>query len=82
MTEADRQYYEQMESLFAHPGYKTLMSYIADCQAAISEQWRTLKPENLGFEQGRYDGLNQIASFEDMLVTLKAQAVEDSYVEA
>jgi hypothetical protein len=79
MTEQE-QYHEAMEAMFASAGWKLLLGNIADWQAAISSQWRTLKPETLGFEQGRYDGLNQIATFEDMLVTLKAAAVEDSYV--
>lgn len=77
MTDADRQYFEQMESLFAHPGYKTLVTNITEWQDAISKQWRSLKPENLAFEQGRYDGLNQIATFEDMISSLKAAASDE-----
>lgn len=67
-----------METLFAHPGWKELVQQITGWQAAISDQWRTLKPENLRFEQGRYDGLNQIATFENLIDTLKAKATQDS----
>lgn len=78
MDEQARQYFEQMESLFAHPGWKTLMDDVAGWKEAISSQWRNVKPEDLRFVQGRYDGLDQIHTLEKTLETLKAQSQEDA----
>lgn len=62
--ERARQEDEQLEAMFASHGWKVMLSQIDDWQVAIAAQWRSLKPENLAFEQGRYDGLAQIANYE------------------
>lgn len=77
MNDADRQYFEAMESMFATAGWKLLMSDVAGFKEAISSQWRVATPEGLKFAQGRYDGLDQISQYETMLDNLKAKALED-----
>lgn len=78
MDEKDRQYFEAMESLFLHPAWKLLMDDIHGWQEAISSQWRSLSPETLRFEQGRFDGLNQITSYQETLESLKASAINNA----
>lgn len=77
MQEADRQYFEMMEALFAMPGWKLLRDDIAGWQEAISTKWRTIKPEDVRYEQGRYDGLEQVVKHFELCETLKAQAEAD-----
>ena len=74
MDESSRQYLEAMEAMFASQGWKLLMDDIAGFKDAISSQWRTTKPEDLRFAQGRFDGLDQISQYESFLETLKAQS--------
>lgn len=78
MNEENRQWFEAMENLFATPGWKYLLLYITDCQSAISDQWRSVTPENLRFAQGRYDGLDQIKTFENYIGVLKDTATEEA----
>lgn len=81
MTDEQRQYFELMESLFAHPGWTFLVNDTKEMQAAISASWRTLKPETLGFEQGRHAGLDQISNFQIMVENGKASATEPPLLE-
>ena len=78
MNEENRQWFEAMENLFATPGWKYLLLYITDCQSAISDQWRSCKPEDLRFVQGRFDGLDQIKTFENYIGVLKDTATEEA----
>lgn len=82
MDEASRQYLEAMESLFSHPGWKLLMDDVKGWQEAISSQWQSITPETLRFQQGRYDGLRQIATHEKTLETLKASMIEQAALAA
>lgn len=58
--EARRQYFEAMESLFSQIGWKILLEDIEGWKVAIANGWRGYSPENLRYEQGRYDGLAQV----------------------
>lgn len=77
----DRQYLEAMESLFEHPGWKILMDEATGWQDAIATKWRSLKPEDLRYEQGRYDGLEQITKFNEMIAMVRQKAAEAETVE-
>jgi len=77
MEEADRQYFEVMESLFQHPGWKLLADDIRGWQEAIASQWRSLKPDQLQYEQGRYAGLAQVVEHFELCEGLKARALAD-----
>lgn len=77
MIDANRQYYETMESLFTSPAWKTFADDIAGWQAAIAAQWRTLKPEQLAYEQGRYAALAQVMEHAGLCESLKAKELED-----
>lgn len=74
MQESERQYFEAMEALFAMPGWKLLKDDIAGWQAAIESKWRTIAPENIRYEQGRYEGLEQVVKHFELCETLKAHA--------
>ena len=78
MEEADRQYFEAMETLFTSPGWRLLNDDIVGWQDAIATQWRTLKPESLAFAQGRYDAFEQVLKHFKLCETLKAQALEQA----
>lgn len=67
-----------MESLFSHPAWKIFADDIRGWQDAISTQWRTMRPEDLRYAQGRFDGLDQVRKHVELCETLKAQAQEDS----
>lgn len=77
MDEHDRQYFEVMESLSQHPGWKLFKSDLEGFQEAIAGQWATLSPDNLRYEQGRFAGLKQAAEHFATLESLKAQILED-----
>lgn len=73
-----RQWREAIEGMFATQGWGLFQRYLADCQAAISEQWRTCKPEDLRFVQGRFDGLDQARTFDTYLSVLQPTATEET----
>jgi len=77
LGEADRQYFEAMESLFNSPGWKIFKDDILGWQEGIASQWRSIAPEDLRFAQGRYDGLEQVLKHMELCETLKAQALEE-----
>lgn len=77
MQEADRQYFEAMEGLFTSPGWKVFNDDITGWQEAISSQWRTMKPEDLRYAQGRFDALDQILTHFKSCEAWKTQALED-----
>lgn len=60
MTSEEQQYFDAMDALFGSLGWKLLAEDIQRWMSAISTQWETIKPEDLRFIQGRYDGLRQI----------------------
>jgi hypothetical protein len=78
VTEAERQYYDMMDSLFVMPGWKLLKDDIQGWLEAIASQWQALTPDNLRFEQGRYSGLEQVAKHFQTLEGLKAHALADA----
>jgi hypothetical protein len=77
MEEATRQYLEAMESLFQHPGWKLLSDDIKGWQEAIASQWRSLKPDQLQYEQGRYAGMAQVVEHFALCEAVKAEALAD-----
>lgn len=77
MLEADRQYFEAMETLFTAPGWKVFKDDITGWKEAISSQWRTMKPEDLRYAQGRFDALDQVLTHFESCEAWKAQALED-----
>lgn len=77
LTEADAQYFEAMESVFTSPGWRVFKDDILGWQEAISSQWRSMKPEDLTFAQGRYAGLEQVLQHFKLCEDLKAQALEE-----
>lgn len=76
MTEVERQYLEQMESLFAHPGWKTFLDDVVGWREAVASQWTAVKPEGLLYLQGRAASLDQIINHESLIASLKHQATE------
>lgn len=78
MSPENQQYFEAMEAMFASLGWQLLMSDVEGFKEAISSQWRTTTPEGLRFAQGRYDGLDQIATYEKTVMGLKAQLLEEA----
>lgn len=76
LSDEQRQWFDAMEAMFATQGWGLFQRYLAECQAAISEQWRTCKPEDLRFVQGRYDGLDQAKTFDNYIGVLKDAATE------
>lgn len=66
-----------METLFASPGWRLIKDDIDGWMKAISTQWESLSPDNLRYEQGRYQGLKQIAKHLETLETLKGQFLAD-----
>jgi hypothetical protein len=80
VTEDQRQYFEVMESLFAHPGWKVLADDIQGWKDAISTQWRSIKPDQLAYEQGRYAALEQITEHFKLCESLKANAEADETI--
>jgi hypothetical protein len=77
LTEAEQQYFEIMESLFAHPGWKVLADDIQGWKEAIASGWRGLKPDQLQFEQGRAAAFDQVTEHFKLCEALKAQALSD-----
>ena len=67
-----------MERLFSYPEWKILEDDIKGWLEAIAAQWRTLRPDQLAFEQGRYDGLEQVLKHGEICEKLKAQALADA----
>jgi hypothetical protein len=76
LKEEDRQYFEVMESLFTHPGWKLLADDVRGWQEAIATQWRSLKPDQLQFEQGRAAAFDQVLKHFELCESLKATALE------
>lgn len=81
-----RQQIEAMERLFTSPDMKVLLDQIKEWQEDLAARWRSLKPEQLGFEQGRYDAFEQIAKWGETCEKIKesdlldaATADEDPY---
>lgn len=72
MTDEQRQYFDAMDALFTSLGWKLLADDIKGFTEAISDQWASIKPEDLRFIQGRYDGLKQIAAYPEMIDKMKA----------
>lgn len=81
MTEEDRQWFETIEPMLDSHAWKLFETYVTQCQDAISKGWRTIKPEDVRFIQGRFDGLNQIIEFKNVVASLKALAVEQDDLE-
>jgi hypothetical protein len=77
LTEAEQQYFDIMDSLFAHPGWKVLADDIQGWQEAITAGWRTVKPDQLAFEQGRAAAFDQVLEHFKLCESLKAQALSD-----
>ncbi len=77
MDEPQRQYFEMMESLFAHTGWKLLSDDIQAWKDAIAAQWRTVKPEDLRYEQGRYDALTQVTDMFSVIENAKATVLAE-----
>lgn len=65
------------ESLFEHPGWKLFIADAEGWKAAISQGWRALTATNLPFEQGRYAGLEQVTTFENLIASIKAEEADD-----
>lgn len=80
MEEADRQYFEAMERLFAYPEMKIFLDDVRGWQDAISSQWRALKPEQLAFEQGRFNGLEQVANHASLCENMYSTAISAASV--
>lgn len=78
MSPENQQYFEAMEAMFASLGWQLLMSDVEGFKEAISSQWRTATPDGLRFAQGRYDGLDQIATYEKQIENLKATAMQSA----
>ena len=80
MTQEEQQYFEAMEALFQSIGWQLLEADIRGWMESISGQWETIKPEDLRFIQGRYDGLKQVAGLPVLIEGLKdaqAASLED-----
>jgi len=77
MDEPTRQYFDMMDSLFAQPGWKLLADDIQTWKSAIADGWRSYTPEQIRYEQGRYDGLSQVTDMFSQIETAKAAVLED-----
>lgn len=77
-----QQRFELYETLFAHPGWKLFISDVEDWKLKISERWRSITPEALRYEQGRYHGLEQVTTFENLQDQLKAGMSEPELLDA
>jgi hypothetical protein len=77
LKEEERQYFEAMEALFTSQGWKLLKDDIKGWQEAIASQWRTLKPDQLQFEQGRAAALDQVLKHFELCESLRAEALRD-----
>jgi hypothetical protein len=73
---------ECFESLFTHPGWQLFVTDVAAWKDAISKKWQSITPDGLRFEQGRYAGLEQVTSFENLIAQLRAglSESEDDFV--
>lgn len=79
LSEADRQanqqYIEAMERLFMSSDFKILLDDLNGMKEAIAISWRSLKPDQLAFEQGRYEGLSQTTDHLTFVRQLVEQAL-------
>jgi hypothetical protein len=80
-TESEKQeaeqYFQAMEALFSSQGWKLLADDIKGWQEAIAAQWRSLRPDQLQFEQGRAAAFDQVIKHFEMCESLKAQDLEE-----
>lgn len=81
--QANQQYVEAMERLFASSDMKILMDSVEGWKTAIATSWRGLRPDQLTFEQGRFEGLEQVTDHLNLVRGLQEQdvahAVLDEY---
>jgi hypothetical protein len=80
--QASQQYIEAMERLFQNPDMKVLLDDLEAMKAAIAGSWLTLKPDQLAFEQGRYEGITQTTNHLGMVRELVTQALSNDAAEA
>lgn len=86
LSDADRQanlqYVEAMERLFQSSDFKILLDDLEGMKEAIASSWRSLKPDNLAFEQGRYEGLAQTTEHLTFVRQIVEQAIAADAAEA
>lgn len=73
--QSNQQYVEAMERLFQSSDFQILIDDLEGMKEAIAGSWRSLKPEQLAFEQGRYEGLMQTTEHLEMVRQLYEQSV-------
>jgi EAL domain-containing protein (putative c-di-GMP-specific phosphodiesterase class I) len=73
--QANQQYVEAMERLFQSSDFKILLDDFEGMKAAIAHSWRSLRPDQLAFEQGRYEGLSQTTEHLKFVRQLVQQAL-------
>ena len=77
MDAHSQQYFEVMDSLSQHPGWKLLRDDLIGFQEAIASGWAGLTVDNFRYEQGRFAGLKQASDHFNSLETIKAAILGD-----
>lgn len=79
ITQQQEQYFQTMEDLFKHPGWKLFIDDLAENQRALKDAALGLETEK-GFymAKGRNQTFNQVLGFEGMVTSLHKDLLENS----
>ena len=82
MNEELFQRLEMFESLFAHPGWRLFVADVVAWRDAVASQWAALPDAKaLHTEQGRHSAFAQVANFENLIDSVRAEAVSAANAE-
>jgi hypothetical protein len=78
ITQQQEQYFQTMEDLFKHPGWKLFVEDLASNQQALKDAALGLETEK-GFyvAKGRNQTFNQVLGFEDLITATHKALTED-----
>jgi hypothetical protein len=79
ITEQQEQYFQTMEDLFQHPGWKLFTDDLATNQQALKDAALSLETEK-GFyvAKGRNQTFNQVLGFESLVSSMHKSLLEEN----
>jgi hypothetical protein len=79
ITQQQEQYFQTMEDLFKHPGWKLFIEDLAGNQQALKDAALSLETEK-GFyvAKGRNQTFNQVLGFESLITSTHKALIEEN----
>jgi hypothetical protein len=79
LTPQQEQYFQTMEDMFQHPGWKLFLSDLEENQKALKDSALGIEKESEFFiAKGRNQTFNQVLGFESLVSSMHKSLLEDN----